>query len=107
MQQLGLIDDGAVLACPQKIRVMLVDDSAVVRGLFDRALSRGRVRLRWWQRQPPTARWPLTVLQATMPVDVMVLDVEMPVMDGIHRTCRQLLALSHLSHAGDHGLHPH
>ena len=65
---------------PNKIRVMLVDDSAVVRGLFDRALNadptievvasagNGEIAISMLKKQP---------------VDVILLDVEMPVMTGI------------------------
>jgi two-component system chemotaxis response regulator CheB len=73
-----------------KIRVMLVDDSAVVRGLFDRALkadpaievvasaSNGQMAISMLRQHP---------------VDVIVLDVEMPVMDGI-TALPQLLAIA-------------
>jgi len=73
-----------------KIRVMLVDDSAVIRGLVDRAL-----------RADPTieivasagnGETALTMLR-TIAVDVMILDIEMPVMDGI-TALPQLLKLS-------------
>jgi len=66
-------DDGA-------IRVMLVDDSAVVRGLLSRALE-----------AEPGIRVTASVADGRMaidtlrrrPVDVIVLDIEMPVMDGL------------------------
>lgn len=63
-----------------RIRVLIVDDSAVVRGLLARALEtdpaieiagtamHGDAALTWMRRHP---------------VDVVVLDVEMPVMDGL------------------------
>ena len=62
------------------VRTLLVDDSAVTRGLLARALAtepaievsgtamHGRAAISWMQRHP---------------VDVVVLDVEMPVMDGL------------------------
>jgi two-component system, chemotaxis family, protein-glutamate methylesterase/glutaminase len=62
------------------IRVLLVDDSAVVRGMLTRVLEadpdirvagsamHGRMALDWLRRHP---------------VDVVVLDVEMPVLDGL------------------------
>lgn len=69
-----------VLAATPTIRVMVVDDSAVVRGLVSRQLasdpaievvctaSNGEIALREITRRP---------------VDVVVLDIEMPVMDGL------------------------
>jgi two-component system chemotaxis response regulator CheB len=68
------------------IRVLVVDDSAVVRGLLTRALSadasivvagtahNGKVALDWLQKNP---------------AEVVVLDVEMPVLDGLE-TLQQL-----------------
>lgn len=61
-------------------RVMVVDDSAVIRGLLTRALE-----------QDPTIEVVASVSNGQMalnqlprqPVDVVVLDIEMPVMDGL------------------------
>ena len=61
-------------------RVMVVDDSAVIRGLLTRALE-----------QDPTIEVVASVPNGQMaltqlprqPVDVVVLDIEMPVMDGL------------------------
>lgn len=72
------------------IRVMLVDDSAIVRGMVQRAL-----------RAEPgieivgtAANGQLALdLLATTPADVIVLDVEMPVMDGLTALPR-LIALA-------------
>ncbi|MCH7987959.1 MAG: chemotaxis response regulator protein-glutamate methylesterase [Planctomycetes bacterium] len=62
------------------IRVLIVDDSAVIRGLLARALEmdpditvsgtamHGELALTWMRKQP---------------VDIVILDVEMPVMDGL------------------------
>jgi two-component system chemotaxis response regulator CheB len=62
------------------IRVLIVDDSAVIRGLLARALEmdpditvsgtamHGELALTWMRKQP---------------VDIAILDVEMPVMDGL------------------------
>jgi len=62
------------------IRVLIVDDSAVIRGLLSKALEmdpditvsgtamHGELALSWMRKQP---------------VDVVILDVEMPVMDGL------------------------
>ena len=62
------------------IRVLIVDDSAVIRGLLARALEmdpditvsgtamHGELALTWMRKQP---------------VDLVILDVEMPVMDGL------------------------
>ena len=63
-----------------KIRVMLVDDSAVVRGLMQRALG-----------NDPEIEVVATAMDGQMaldmlarrPADIMILDVEMPGMDGI------------------------
>lgn len=72
-----------------KIRVMVVDDSAVIRGLFTKTLeadhdvevvssvSNGEMAINAMQRNP---------------VDIIVLDIEMPVMDGI-TALPKLLAL--------------
>src|SRR5512144_1842962 len=79
-------------------RVMVVDDSAVIRGLLSRALEAdpdlrvvssvgdGQMAVNAIQRQP---------------IDVVVLDIEMPVMDGL-TALPKLLAAS--PHKGDHGL---
>lgn len=65
---------------PQPIRVLIVDDSAVIRGLISKSLEQepeiivagtamnGERALSWMR---------------TNPVDVVILDVEMPVMDGL------------------------
>jgi two-component system, chemotaxis family, protein-glutamate methylesterase/glutaminase len=63
-----------------KIRVMLVDDSAVVRGLFDRALREdSAIEI---VASASNGEIAINMLSKT-PVDVMLLDIEMPVMDGI------------------------
>ena len=63
-----------------KIRVMLVDDSAVVRGMFDRALSAdGAFEIVASAGNGEVAISMLRKIQ----VDVIILDVEMPVMGGI------------------------
>ena len=62
------------------IRVMVVDDSAVIRGLFTRALE-----------QDPEIKVAASVGDGRMAIDtlkrhdidVVVLDIEMPVMDGL------------------------
>ncbi|MEQ8968102.1 MAG: response regulator, partial [Azospirillaceae bacterium] len=64
----------------EAIRVMLVDDSAVVRGLLSRVLE-----------AEPGIRVAASVADGKMaidtlrrrPVDIIVLDIEMPVMDGL------------------------
>lgn len=64
----------------QKIRVMLVDDSAIVRGLMQRALSADPA-----MEIVATAvdgQMALDFLKRTK-VDIIVLDIEMPVMDGL------------------------
>ncbi len=70
----------SLISANNKVRVMIVDDSAVVRGLFSRALqadgnievvasvSNGEMAIRSLQNNP---------------TDIIVLDIEMPVMDGI------------------------
>jgi len=72
------------------IRVLLVDDSAVIRGLMDRALSldtaikvigsaaNGQVAITMAEKEKP---------------DIIILDIEMPVMDGI-TALPQLLRVS-------------
>ena len=63
-----------------KIRVMLVDDSAVVRGLFDRALREdSAIEI---VASASNGEIAINMLKKTA-VDVMLLDIEMPVMDGI------------------------
>jgi two-component system, chemotaxis family, protein-glutamate methylesterase/glutaminase len=57
-----------------RIRVMVVDDSVVIRGLFARALEVAN--------DVPDGRAAVAALGRT-PVDVIVLDIEMPVMDGL------------------------
>ncbi len=65
---------------PQKIRVMLVDDSAVIRGMYDRTLSADGA----FEVVATAANGQIAInILAKTPVDVIVLDVEMPVMDGI------------------------
>lgn len=73
-----------------KIRVMLVDDSAVVRGLFDRALNADPgIEV---VGSAGSADIALNLLKKTQ-VDVILLDVEMPGMTGIE-ALPQLLKLS-------------
>jgi two-component system chemotaxis response regulator CheB len=63
-----------------KIRVMLVDDSAVVRGLFDRALREdAAIEI---VASASNGEMAISMLKKTA-VDVILLDIEMPVMDGI------------------------
>jgi two-component system, chemotaxis family, protein-glutamate methylesterase/glutaminase len=62
------------------IRVMLVDDSAVVRGLFDRELrADGAIEV---VASASNGEIAISMLKKTN-VDVILLDVEMPVMDGL------------------------
>ncbi len=71
---------GPQTGSPERIRVMVVDDSAVVRGLLVRALE-----------QDPAIQVVASVgngatalrAQKQHDVDVIVLDIEMPVMDGM------------------------
>lgn len=77
---------------PDAYRVMVVDDSAVIRGLLTRALESdpdikvvtsvgdGQAAVRSMERQP---------------VDVVVLDVEMPVMDGLTAIPKLLAVAPH------------
>lgn len=63
-----------------EIRVLIVDDSAVVRGLLARVIeSDPEIKLAGTAMHGQAA---LATLQK-QPVDVVVLDVEMPVMDGL------------------------
>jgi two-component system chemotaxis response regulator CheB len=69
-----------LFAAEARIRVMVADDSAVIRGLISRVLD----------AEPdmeivasvPDGRAAVSALQRT-PVDVIVLDVDMPIMDGL------------------------
>jgi two-component system, chemotaxis family, protein-glutamate methylesterase/glutaminase len=64
----------------QRIRVMVADDSAVIRGLISRALeAEGDIEI---VASVPEGRTAVSMLQRTS-VDVVVLDVEMPVMNGL------------------------
>src|ERR1043165_5922882 len=75
-----VVNPSAAAAVRRRIRVMVVDDAVVVRGLF----------ARWIESEPdlelvatlPTGREAVAQLDRTDP-DVVVLDVEMPDMDGI------------------------
>ena len=63
-----------------RIRVMVADDSAVIRGLEARALeSEGDIEI---VASVADGRAAVAALART-PIDVIVLDVEMPVMDGL------------------------
>lgn len=61
-------------------RVMLVDDSSVIRGLLSRAMD-GHPMIQVVATAADGAR-ALMTLEKT-PVDVIILDIEMPVMDGL------------------------
>ena len=64
----------------QPIRVMVVDDSAVIRGLIARTLeAEGDIKI---ASSVGDGRAAVSALERN-PVDVIVLDVEMPVMDGL------------------------
>lgn len=64
----------------QKIRVMVVDDSAVVRGMLDRALSADPAI----EVVASAANGEIAInMLSKTPVDMIILDIEMPVMDGI------------------------
>lgn len=65
---------------PDPIRVMIVDDSAVVRGLITRQLETDPAIA--VVARAANGRAALMELER-MPVDVIVLDLEMPVMDGM------------------------
>jgi two-component system chemotaxis response regulator CheB len=62
------------------IRIMLVDDSAVIRGLFTRALE-ADAELQV-VASVGDGKMAVNSLKRT-PVDVIILDIEMPVMDGL------------------------
>jgi two-component system chemotaxis response regulator CheB len=65
---------------PGSIKVMLVDDSAIVRGLVARILT--EEPLIKVAAQASNGEQAIAALART-PVDVVVLDIEMPVMDGL------------------------
>lgn len=72
----------AIPACntPRKIRVLIVDDSAVVRQIFERELARDpEIEVIGTAPDPYVARDKIVKLSP----DVVTLDVEMPRMDGI------------------------
>jgi len=65
---------------PDPIRVLLVDDSAVVRGALGRIIdAEGDMRV---VTTAPNGQVALDALKHT-PIDVVLLDIEMPVMDGL------------------------
>jgi two-component system chemotaxis response regulator CheB len=68
------------MSADHKIRVMVVDDSAVVRGMISKALQESAAIEVVGSAMNGKAA--LTIMQRT-PVDVILLDVEMPEMDGI------------------------
>jgi two-component system chemotaxis response regulator CheB len=73
----------------QPIRVMLVDDSAVIRGLFARALGEdGSIEI---VATASNGQMALSMLKKEN-VEVIILDVEMPIMDGI-QALPEILAL--------------
>ncbi|MDB5421897.1 MAG: cheB, partial [Brevundimonas sp.] len=67
-------------AAPDPVRVMIVDDSAVVRGLIARQLEADPAVA--VVARAANGRAALMELDRT-PVDVILLDLEMPIMDGM------------------------
>ncbi len=65
---------------PSKIKVMIVDDSALVRRVVTQAISRDPSIEVIATAQDPV--YALAKMQANWP-DVIVLDIEMPRMDGL------------------------
>ena len=65
----------------ERIRVLVVDDSVVIRRLVTHALEAGSCASRWWARR----RTALIALQRIPQLnpDVLTLDIEMPEMDGL------------------------
>ncbi|CAA7626914.1 Chemotaxis response regulator protein-glutamate methylesterase 1 [Candidatus Terasakiella magnetica] len=71
---------GPAPAAAKAVKVMLVDDSAIVRGLVARILSEDAgITV---AAQASNGEQAIATLART-PVDVVVLDIEMPVMDGL------------------------
>ena len=66
---------------PRPIRVMVVDDSAIIRALMDRILKTDAPHIQVCGTASDGQR-ALDTLEACDP-DVVILDIEMPVMDGI------------------------
>src|SRR5574343_636915 len=65
---------------PQKIRVLVVDDSALMRGLLSQMISQAPdIEVVGAAPDAPTAREMIKVLNP----DVLTLDVQMPKMDGL------------------------
>lgn len=79
---------------PRPIRVMIVDDSAIIRALMDRILKADAPHVQVCGTADNGQR-ALDTLEACDP-DVMILDIEMPVMDGITALPRLLAARPHL-----------
>ena len=82
-------------------RVMVVDDFAVIRGLLSR--DAGERSGRAGRRAVGNGQMAIDELKRT-PVDVLVLDIEMPVMDGM--TALPLLLRADPGAQGHHGLDP-
>ncbi|MCL2469143.1 MAG: chemotaxis response regulator protein-glutamate methylesterase [Alphaproteobacteria bacterium] len=76
----SILDDIAAHEPPDVYRVMVVDDSAFIRGAITRALS-GDPHLKV-TASASNGEYALRMLERE-PVDVVVLDIEMPVMDGL------------------------
>lgn len=94
MSQDNLANMNQISSSPQPIQVMLVDDSAVVRGLMSRALQLDPM-IRIIASASDGEMATRVILQHE--IDVIILDIEMPKMDGI-TALPLLLELSPYSH---------
>lgn len=80
LSSMPAVDGGRVRAPGAPVRVLVVDDSAIVRGLIGRRLdAEPGVTV---VGSAPNGEMALQALART-PADVVVLDIEMPVMDGL------------------------
>src|SRR3954462_14016538 len=74
------LSDNSPATGPSPVRIMLVDDSAVIRGLYTRMIAADPALS--VVASVPNGEMAVAAL-ARQAVDVIVLDIEMPVMDGL------------------------
>lgn len=75
-----MADTTGMQSAPEHYRVMVVDDSAVIRGLLARAIEQdSQIKI---VASVGDGQMAVNALQRH-PVDVIILDIEMPIMDGL------------------------